>query len=197
MGMNVEQSGEWELAEETKYSEETCPIATLSTTNPTWPGLGSKQGRSGVKQPDLKLYLLENEDLIDRLENQLEFPIFVFSAQRAIRIFSSSSLVDGYPSPRRFSVFCILYLWANHKYLFVAWHFLCNWTFCNSFGFRYPLQIKQQEVLGWTNLLLSFYTKWKGIENYASNNSTIEGCVCCRGNVLLPIRCVMARVGYS
>jgi hypothetical protein len=27
-----------------KYSEKTCPIATLSTTNPTWPDLGSNPG---------------------------------------------------------------------------------------------------------------------------------------------------------
>jgi hypothetical protein len=29
----------------TKYSEKTCPSATLSTTNPTWPDPGSNQGR--------------------------------------------------------------------------------------------------------------------------------------------------------
>jgi hypothetical protein len=33
----------------TKYSEKTCPSATLSTTNPTWPDLGSKPGRRGGK----------------------------------------------------------------------------------------------------------------------------------------------------
>jgi hypothetical protein len=32
-----------------KYSEKTCPSATLSTTNPTWPDLGSNPGRSGEK----------------------------------------------------------------------------------------------------------------------------------------------------
>jgi hypothetical protein len=32
-----------------KYSEETCPSANLSTTNPTWPDLGSNLGRSGGK----------------------------------------------------------------------------------------------------------------------------------------------------
>jgi hypothetical protein len=30
-----------------KYSEKTCTSATLSTTNPTWPDLGSKPGRRG------------------------------------------------------------------------------------------------------------------------------------------------------
>jgi hypothetical protein len=30
-----------------KYSEKTCPSATLSTTNPTWPDLGSNPGRCG------------------------------------------------------------------------------------------------------------------------------------------------------
>jgi hypothetical protein len=32
------------LAGET-YSEKTCPRATLSTTNPTWPDPGSNPGR--------------------------------------------------------------------------------------------------------------------------------------------------------
>jgi hypothetical protein len=33
-----------------KYSEKTCPTATLSTTNPPWPDLGSNPGRRGEKQ---------------------------------------------------------------------------------------------------------------------------------------------------
>jgi hypothetical protein len=41
--MWVEHSMEWELA------GEACPSATLSTTNPTWPDLGSKLGRRGGK----------------------------------------------------------------------------------------------------------------------------------------------------
>jgi hypothetical protein len=32
-----------------KYSEKTCPSATLSTTNPTWPDPGSNPGRLGGK----------------------------------------------------------------------------------------------------------------------------------------------------
>jgi hypothetical protein len=32
-----------------KHSEKTCPDATLSTTNPTWPDLGANPGRRGVK----------------------------------------------------------------------------------------------------------------------------------------------------
>jgi hypothetical protein len=32
-----------------KYSEKTCPSSTLSTTNPTWPDLGSNPGRRGGK----------------------------------------------------------------------------------------------------------------------------------------------------
>jgi hypothetical protein len=32
-----------------KYSEKTCPSATLSTTNPTWPDPGSNPGRRGGK----------------------------------------------------------------------------------------------------------------------------------------------------
>jgi hypothetical protein len=49
MIMNVEQSVEWELAVETKYLENTCPSAILSTKNPIWPDLGSNPGcRSGM-----------------------------------------------------------------------------------------------------------------------------------------------------
>jgi hypothetical protein len=33
-----------------KYSEKTCPSATLFTTNPTWPDLGSNPGRRGGKR---------------------------------------------------------------------------------------------------------------------------------------------------
>jgi hypothetical protein len=40
---------EWILARGPKYSEKTCPSATLSTTNPTWPDLGSNPGRRGGK----------------------------------------------------------------------------------------------------------------------------------------------------
>jgi hypothetical protein len=47
--MSVEQSVEWELAGETEVLGENCPNATLSTTNPTWPDLGSNQGRRGGK----------------------------------------------------------------------------------------------------------------------------------------------------
>jgi hypothetical protein len=32
-----------------KYSEKTCPSATLSTTNPTWPDPGLNPGRRGGK----------------------------------------------------------------------------------------------------------------------------------------------------
>jgi hypothetical protein len=32
-----------------KYSEKTCPVANLSTTNPTWPDPGSNPGRRGGK----------------------------------------------------------------------------------------------------------------------------------------------------
>jgi hypothetical protein len=32
-----------------KYWEKTCPSTTLSTTNPTWPDLGSNPGRRGGK----------------------------------------------------------------------------------------------------------------------------------------------------
>jgi hypothetical protein len=38
-----------------KCSEKTCPSATLSTTNPTWPDLGSNPGRPGGKPPTKRL----------------------------------------------------------------------------------------------------------------------------------------------
>jgi hypothetical protein len=47
--MTVGQSVEWELAEEAGVLIENLPSATLSTTNPTWPDLGSNPGRRGGK----------------------------------------------------------------------------------------------------------------------------------------------------
>jgi hypothetical protein len=47
--MSVEHSVELERQGNPKYSEKTCPSATLSTTNPTWPDLGSNPGRHGGK----------------------------------------------------------------------------------------------------------------------------------------------------
>jgi hypothetical protein len=47
--MCMEQSAEWELAGKPKYSEKTGPSATLSTTNPTSPGLGENPGPRGGK----------------------------------------------------------------------------------------------------------------------------------------------------
>jgi hypothetical protein len=38
-----------------KYSEKTCPSATLSTTNPTWPDLRSNPGRHGGKPATSRL----------------------------------------------------------------------------------------------------------------------------------------------
>jgi hypothetical protein len=49
MMMNVEQRVEWELVGEPKHSEKTCPSATLSIKNRTWPDLGSNSGRRGGK----------------------------------------------------------------------------------------------------------------------------------------------------
>jgi hypothetical protein len=38
-----------------KYSEKTCPSATLSTTNSTWPDPGSNPGRRGGKPATIRL----------------------------------------------------------------------------------------------------------------------------------------------
>jgi hypothetical protein len=46
--MRMENLVEW-MAGEPKYSEKTCPDATLSTTNPTWPDPGLNPGRHGGK----------------------------------------------------------------------------------------------------------------------------------------------------
>jgi hypothetical protein len=53
--MSLEESVERELAGEPKYSEKTCHSVTLSTTNPTWPGLGSNPGRRGGKPASNRL----------------------------------------------------------------------------------------------------------------------------------------------
>jgi hypothetical protein len=42
-------SVEWRLAGEAEVLEKTCPSATLSTTNSTWPDPGSNPGRRGGK----------------------------------------------------------------------------------------------------------------------------------------------------
>jgi hypothetical protein len=47
--MYVEQAVGWELAVETEVLRENLPQCTLSTTNPTWPDLGSNRGRRGEK----------------------------------------------------------------------------------------------------------------------------------------------------
>jgi hypothetical protein len=44
---NILWNGNWQG--KSKYSEKTCPSATLSTTNPTWPDLGLNPGRRGGK----------------------------------------------------------------------------------------------------------------------------------------------------
>jgi hypothetical protein len=42
-------TGDEDWHEKPKYSEKSYPCATLSTTNPTWPNLGSNLGRRGGK----------------------------------------------------------------------------------------------------------------------------------------------------
>jgi hypothetical protein len=49
MMMIVEKSMEYKFAGKPKYSEKTCPSATLSTTNLTWPDTGLNAGRRGGK----------------------------------------------------------------------------------------------------------------------------------------------------
>jgi hypothetical protein len=47
MVMIMEQLVEWGLAGETEVLGENLPNAIFSTTNPTWPDLGSNPGRRG------------------------------------------------------------------------------------------------------------------------------------------------------
>jgi hypothetical protein len=49
VNMMMENLVEWRLAGEPKYSEKTCPSATLSTKNPTWPDPDSNPGCGGWK----------------------------------------------------------------------------------------------------------------------------------------------------
>jgi hypothetical protein len=53
--MNMEQSVEWGLAGENEVLGENLPSATLSTTNPTWPDLGSNPGRCGGKSANNRI----------------------------------------------------------------------------------------------------------------------------------------------
>jgi hypothetical protein len=49
--------GGMRIGREPKYSEKTCPTATLSATNPTYPELGSKPGsRDGKPANNLLKY---------------------------------------------------------------------------------------------------------------------------------------------
>jgi hypothetical protein len=57
IGMNVEQSVKCELVGETEVLGENLsqPNATLSTTNPAWPDLGSNPDRRGGKPVNNRL----------------------------------------------------------------------------------------------------------------------------------------------
>jgi hypothetical protein len=50
MRMIVEQLVKWRLAGETEVLEKTCPSATLSTTNPTWPDPGHRGGKPATNR---------------------------------------------------------------------------------------------------------------------------------------------------
>jgi hypothetical protein len=71
--MNVEQLMKWELARETKYSEETknSTGVTLSTTNPIRSGPGTNQGRRGEKPGNNRLRY--GTFLIEELRSWLVF----------------------------------------------------------------------------------------------------------------------------
>jgi hypothetical protein len=61
-----------------KYSEKTCPSAALSTTNPTWPDLGSNPGRRGGKPATNRLSC--GTAKVCRLNNDCEhYTLFVLS----------------------------------------------------------------------------------------------------------------------
>jgi hypothetical protein len=54
-----------------KYSEKTCLSATFSTTNPTWPDLGSNPGRRGVKPATNRLsYGTATSGKLNKLDQQ-------------------------------------------------------------------------------------------------------------------------------
>jgi hypothetical protein len=70
-----------------KYSEKTCPSATLSTTNPTWPEPGSNPGRRGGEPATnrlsygaaLKKYISHNTStLCDKMRNLFNRNWWVF-----------------------------------------------------------------------------------------------------------------------
>jgi hypothetical protein len=53
--MSAQQSVECLAGETDVLGRKTCPSASLSTTNPTWPDRGSNPGRSGRKQATNRL----------------------------------------------------------------------------------------------------------------------------------------------
>jgi hypothetical protein len=52
-GWGIWWNEDWQ--EKSNYSEKTCPSATLSTTNPTWPDPGSNPGRRGGRPANNRL----------------------------------------------------------------------------------------------------------------------------------------------
>jgi hypothetical protein len=66
MMMSMEQPVEWELARETEVLGENLPSATLSTTYPTWPDLGSNPSHRGGKPAT---NLLSYDTAINNLPN--------------------------------------------------------------------------------------------------------------------------------
>jgi hypothetical protein len=69
--------------------KKTCPSATLSTTNPTWPDLGSNPGRRGVKPATNRLsygtaWTLMNLNQIDECPNRNSNPAPVEYKSRAL-----------------------------------------------------------------------------------------------------------------
>jgi hypothetical protein len=90
MRVSVEQLLEWRLAGEPKYSEKTCPSATLSTTNPTWPDPGSKSGRRGGKPATNRLsyggaYHMTYQNLTrDLIKRQRYYPKYLVTKRAGI-----------------------------------------------------------------------------------------------------------------
>jgi hypothetical protein len=70
-----------------KYSEKICPSATLSTTNPTWPDLGSNPGRRGGKPATNSL------SYGTAISRQINPPATLFPGERP-RYLSDRSLMD-------------------------------------------------------------------------------------------------------
>jgi hypothetical protein len=115
--MMMENLVEWRRQEKPKYSEKTCPSATLSTTNPTWPDKGLNLGRRAGKPATNRLsygavmyicmYVCMYVRYFELLRPYTSVPT-VMCFQRSVRLSPPAASVDHFLRRRNRAVFRVL-----------------------------------------------------------------------------------------